>query len=162
FRRRRRARRGSRHPYRVHGHRAADPRPARRLARGPRRRDVRLAPGHGACRDRGRTRAWRRLSAAAGGDAVVSAATNPVPKLAHGWPFVLLDRVLETDERRGVFLKLVTASDPCVGPDGTLPAAFVLEALAQAGGALLAAQTTQDPTPGYLAGVDDFRVIRPV
>jgi 3-hydroxyacyl-[acyl-carrier-protein] dehydratase len=92
----------------------------------------------------------------------VSASTNPVPKLPHGWPFLLLDRVLETDERRGVFLKLVTASDPCVAADGTLPAAFVLEALAQAGGALMAAQTSRDPTPGYLAGVDDFRVSRTI
>jgi 3-hydroxyacyl-[acyl-carrier-protein] dehydratase len=92
----------------------------------------------------------------------VSAPTNPVPKLPHAWPFLLLDRVIETDERRGVFLKLITASDPCVGSDGTLPAAFVLEALAQAGGALLAAQTTQDPTPGYLAGVDDFRLTQAI
>ena len=92
----------------------------------------------------------------------MSAATNPVPKLPHGWPFLMLDRVLKTDEKRGIFLKLVTASDPCVGADGTLPAAFVLEALAQGGGALLAAQTTQDPTPGYLAGVDDFRMLRTI
>ena len=87
---------------------------------------------------------------------------NPFPELPHRAPFLLLDRTLDISERRGVFLKLVTALDPCVAPDGTLPAAFVLEAMAQGGGALLAALRDSGPTPGYLAGVDDFRVVRPV
>ena len=69
---------------------------------------------------------------------------NRTPRLPHGAPFLLLDQVLEVEERRGAFLKLVSAADPCVGRDGLLPAAFVLEALAQAG--------------GYLAAVDEFRV----
>jgi 3-hydroxymyristoyl/3-hydroxydecanoyl-(acyl carrier protein) dehydratase len=81
------------------------------------------------------------------------------PRLPHRAPFLLLDRVVEIAERRGAFLKLVAGADPCVAADGTLPAAFVLEALAQAGGALLAAQTTAVPEPGYLAAVDDFRMI---
>jgi 3-hydroxyacyl-[acyl-carrier-protein] dehydratase len=81
---------------------------------------------------------------------------NPFPKLPHGRPFLLLDRVIQVDDRRGVFLKLVTAADPCTAPDGTLPAAYVLEALAQAGGALLVAMSGAAPTPGYLAAVDGF------
>ena len=81
---------------------------------------------------------------------------NPFPKLPHGRPFLLLDRVIEVDEHHGVFLKLVTAADPCTAPDGTLPAAYVLEALAQAGGALLGALSGSAPTPGYLAAVDGF------
>ena len=81
---------------------------------------------------------------------------NPFPKLPHGRPFVLLDRVLEVDERRGVFMKLVSAADPCTAPDGTLPAAYVLEAMAQGGGALLGATSGNGPTPGYLASVDGF------
>ena len=84
------------------------------------------------------------------------------PRLPHARPFLLLDRVLEVGERGGAFLKLVTAADPCVAPDGTLPAAFVLEALAQGGGALLAALPGGARTAGYLAAVDDFRVRRPV
>ena len=82
--------------------------------------------------------------------------SNPFPKLPHAWPFVLIDRVLELGERRGAFLKLVTAADPCTAADGTLPGAFVLEALAQAGGAFLSAHTSGHPQPGYLAGVDAF------
>ena len=67
----------------------------------------------------------------------MSAPSDPFPKLPHTAPFLLLDRILDVDERRGVFVKLVAAADPLVAPDGTLPAAFLVEALAQGGGALL-------------------------
>jgi len=87
----------------------------------------------------------------------VKASFDPVPRLPHGTPFLLLDRVLEIGERTGAFSKLVSAADPCVGRDGRLPAAFVIEALAQGGGALLAAQRA--PAAGYLAAVDDFRML---
>ena len=83
---------------------------------------------------------------------------NPFPKLPHGRPFLLIDRVLELDERRGVFVKLVTAADPCTAPDGTLPAAYVLEGLAQGGGALLGSLSGSTPEAGYLAGVDSFQM----
>ena len=86
----------------------------------------------------------------------MSAPTNPFPKLPHGRPFLLIDRVIDVTERHGVFMKLVTAADPCTASDGTLPAAYVLEALAQAGGALLAELSDAAPTPGYLAAVDGF------
>jgi len=93
----------------------------------------------------------------------VSESERIVPKLPHAAPFLLLDRVLEIGERAGAFLKHVTASDPCLGADGTLPASFVLEALAQAGGALLTAIDDDGcPEPGYLASVDDFRSLEPV
>lgn len=78
------------------------------------------------------------------------------PRLPHGQPFLLLDRVVEIGEKTGTFVKLVTACDPCIAPDGTLPAAFILEALAQAGGAFLAARDSGAATPGYLAGIDGF------
>ena len=84
---------------------------------------------------------------------------NPFPKLPHGRPFILIDRVVEIGERRGAFLKFVTAADPCTAPDGTLPAAYVLEALAQAGGALLGELGSGEaPRAGYLAGVDAFQM----
>jgi 3-hydroxyacyl-[acyl-carrier-protein] dehydratase len=83
---------------------------------------------------------------------------NPFPKLPHGRPFLMVDRVLETSGTQGAFVKLVTAADPCTASDGTLPAAFVLEALAQAGGALLSAASASGPEPGYLAGVDGFEM----
>ncbi len=82
---------------------------------------------------------------------------DPIPRLPHAAPFLLLDRVVEVDGRTGVFLKLVSAGDPCVDRDGRLPAVFVLEALAQGGGALLAA--TGNTHAGYLAAIDDFRML---
>jgi 3-hydroxyacyl-[acyl-carrier-protein] dehydratase len=84
---------------------------------------------------------------------------DPFPRLPHAAPFLLLDRVLEIGERSAAFVKLVAATDPCVGRDGVLPAAFVLEALAQGGGAFLAAHGGGAPAAGYLAAVDDFRVL---
>ena len=92
---------------------------------------------------------------------------NRTPRLPHAAPFLLLDQVLEVEERRGAFLKLVSAADPCVDRDGLLPAAFILEALAhgylrmyrlKAGGALVAAHGGKLPAAGYLAAVDEFRV----
>jgi 3-hydroxymyristoyl/3-hydroxydecanoyl-(acyl carrier protein) dehydratase len=88
---------------------------------------------------------------------------NAPPCLPHAAPFLLLDRVVEIGDRMGVFLKHVSASDPCVAADGTLPTAFLLEALAQGGGALLSAlKDDVTPQPGYLAAVDDFHVLAPV
>jgi 3-hydroxyacyl-[acyl-carrier-protein] dehydratase len=89
----------------------------------------------------------------------MSASRYQVPRLPHAAPFLLLDRVLEVSERRGTFSKLVSATDPCVGRDGRLPSAFVIEALAQGCGALLAAQDTMQQSGGYLAAVDDFRML---
>jgi 3-hydroxymyristoyl/3-hydroxydecanoyl-(acyl carrier protein) dehydratase len=88
--------------------------------------------------------------------------SNPFPHLPHGSPFLLLDRIVEIGERHGVFLKHVAASDPCVASDGLLPAAFVLEAIAQGGGALLAELEGGTPAPGYLASVDGFQMHEPV
>ena len=91
----------------------------------------------------------------------MSELVNRPVRLPHAAPFLLLDRVIEIGERRGVFVKLVAAADPCLASDGTLPAAFVLEALAQAGGALLGELEGAVPA-GYLAAVDEFRIVQPV
>lgn len=85
------------------------------------------------------------------------------PRLPHGAPFLLLDRVLEVRDRAAAFSKLLTATDPCLAGDGTLPAAFVLEAIAQAGGALLGElEGGATPAPGYLAAVDAFVLRAPI
>ena len=88
----------------------------------------------------------------------MSVPDDPRPRLPHAAPFLLLDRVLEIGERGGAFVKLVSAADPCVGHDGILPAVFILEALAQGGGAYLCARG-EAALGGYLAAVDDFRVL---
>ena len=70
----------------------------------------------------------------------------------------MLDRMVEVTSNRGVFVKMVAASDPVVGPDGTMPAVFVLEAMAQAGGAVLGASGGVARSAGPLAKVDGFRL----
>ncbi len=91
----------------------------------------------------------------------MAAPSDTTPRLPHAAPFLMLDRVVDVGERSGVFSKHVTGADPCVAADGTLPAAFLLEALAQGGGALVAAMDEASPKIGYLASVDDFRAHSP-
>jgi len=83
---------------------------------------------------------------------------KPLPSLPHAAPFLMLDRTLEVAAERGVFVKMVAAGDPVVGPDGTMPALFVLEAMAQAGGAVLSAGPAGARAAGMLAKVDGFRL----
>jgi 3-hydroxymyristoyl/3-hydroxydecanoyl-(acyl carrier protein) dehydratase len=92
----------------------------------------------------------------------MSVPASSCPRVPQARPFLLLDRVVGVEGRRGTFLKLVTAGDPCVGSDGVLPPVLLLEALAQGGGALLSAVNEAEPTPGYLAAVGEFRALEPV
>lgn len=88
----------------------------------------------------------------------MSTSLRPFPALPHRAPFLMLDRVVEVERDRGLFVKMVTASDPCLAADGTMPAVFVLEAMAQAGGAVLSAAGETQRTAGPLAKVDGFRL----
>jgi 3-hydroxymyristoyl/3-hydroxydecanoyl-(acyl carrier protein) dehydratase len=87
---------------------------------------------------------------------------KPLPSLPHASPFLMLDRMVEVSADRGVFIKMVAAGDPVVEPDGTMPAVFVLEAMAQAGGAVLGATGGVARAAGPLAKVDAFRLHQPV
>jgi 3-hydroxyacyl-[acyl-carrier-protein] dehydratase len=84
------------------------------------------------------------------------------PPLPHAAPFLMLDRTIEVSADRGVFVKMVAAADPIVAADGTMPAVFVLEAMAQAGGAVLASGAGGPRAAGMLAKVDGFKVHQPV
>ena len=87
---------------------------------------------------------------------------SALPALPHGAPFLMLDRTVELEGDRGVFIKMVTASDPVVAADGSMPAVFVLEAMAQAGGAVLGARGGVERLAGPLAKVDGFCLHEPV
>jgi len=80
------------------------------------------------------------------------------PSLPHAAPFLMLDRTVEVSADRGVFLKMITAGDPLVAADGTMPPVFVLEAMAQAGGAVLGSAVGGPRAVGMLAKVDAFRM----
>jgi len=87
---------------------------------------------------------------------------SQVPVLPHRAPFRLLDRIVEATPERGVGVKLVSAGDPCVTPSGVLPAALVLEALAQCGGAYLNALGGDGTHGGLLAQIEGFASVAPV
>ncbi len=88
--------------------------------------------------------------------------------IPHRFPFLLVDRILETsdDGKRAVGLKLVSANEPFFQghfPDfPILPGVLVIEALAQTAAAGLMAKTIAEGKLGVLAGADGFRFHRMV
>lgn len=88
--------------------------------------------------------------------------------LPHRYPFLLIDKVLVLEEKRIVALKNVTANEPFfVGhfPEfAVMPGVLQIEAMAQAGGLLLASSGGFDRQKdlAFLAGVDEAKFKRPV
>ncbi|MDX1645166.1 MAG: 3-hydroxyacyl-ACP dehydratase FabZ [Thermoanaerobaculia bacterium] len=88
--------------------------------------------------------------------------------LPHRYPFLLIDRVLElVPKERVVALKNVTANEPFFNghfPDRpVMPGVLLVEAMAQAGGALLLASVAeQDRKLMYLMSIERARFRRPV
>src|SRR3972149_1871331 len=78
--------------------------------------------------------------------------------LPHRYPFVLLDTVEVTEEgRSGRGLKLITAGETCVGEDGVMGQAFIIEAMAQVSGV-----ASGGKEGGFLAGIRDIEFLAPV
>lgn len=88
--------------------------------------------------------------------------------LPHRYPFLLIDKVVTLEEKRIVALKNVTANEPFfVGhfPEfAVMPGVLQIEAMAQAGGLLLASSGGFDREKdlAFLAGVDEAKFKRPV
>ena len=60
---------------------------------------------------------------------------KPFEHLPHRHPFVMLDTAEVIEEnRRAKGTRRVTMSDPIVLPDGTMPQAYIIEAMAQISG----------------------------
>jgi 3-hydroxyacyl-[acyl-carrier-protein] dehydratase len=79
--------------------------------------------------------------------------------LPHGYPFLLLDRILEVVP--GVSARAVknlTAGDPLLDADGHLPAVLLAEVIAQCVG--LAVLGIRPASGAVLARIDRFRVSR--
>ncbi len=85
--------------------------------------------------------------------------------LPLGFPYLMIDRIIEEGSERVVALKNVTIDEPVFqghfAPPGpaVLPGTLILEAMAQTA-AFLLARTGR--TPGYLVGVDRAHFRRPV
>ena len=89
--------------------------------------------------------------------------------LPHRYPFLLVDRILESEPRRRVVaIKNVTVNEPFFSghfvDNPVMPGVLVVEAMAQAGAVLLLEDNTRDMTSKYmyLAGIDRARFRRPV
>jgi 3-hydroxyacyl-[acyl-carrier-protein] dehydratase len=88
--------------------------------------------------------------------------------LPHRFPFLLVDRVVEIAEDGNsiVAVKNVSANEPFFQghfPDyPVMPGVLIAEALAQAGGILVAKRQSMEGRIGFLAGLDGFRFRRPV
>jgi 3-hydroxyacyl-[acyl-carrier-protein] dehydratase len=87
--------------------------------------------------------------------------------LPHRYPFLLIDRVLEADEKRFRALKNVTFNEPHFQGHfpgyPIMPGVLILEAMAQAAVGTLARQPGMVPgSLVFLAGVEEARFKKPV
>jgi 3-hydroxyacyl-[acyl-carrier-protein] dehydratase len=88
--------------------------------------------------------------------------------LPHRYPFLLIDRVLEMERKqRIVALKNVTANEPHFTghwPDNpVMPGVLIIEAIAQAGGALLLTEIPdRESKVMFFTGIDSAKFRRPV
>src|SRR5262249_47616442 len=87
--------------------------------------------------------------------------------LPHRYPFLLIDRVVELESgQRVVAIKNVSINEPFFQghwPDRPLmPGVLILEALAQAGGMLVAHWFDAENARAVIAGMDEVKLRRPV
>jgi beta-hydroxyacyl-ACP dehydratase FabZ len=87
--------------------------------------------------------------------------------LAHRYPFLLVDRILEMDEKRVVGLKNVTINEPFFQGHfpghPIMPGVLIIEAMAQVGGMLLMG-SVPDPSSKvvYFTSLNNVKFRRPV
>ncbi len=86
--------------------------------------------------------------------------------IPHRYPFLLIDRVIELEERRVVATKNVTANEPHFTghfPERPImPGVLLVEALAQAGAVAVLARDENRGKLALFAGIDECRFRRPV
>jgi beta-hydroxyacyl-ACP dehydratase FabZ len=93
--------------------------------------------------------------------------TQIMTVLPHRYPFLLLDRVLEIEDKRIRAIKNVTFNEPFFNGhfpgQPVMPGVLVVEALAQAGGYLLFSQVEdREGKLIYFSGIDNCRFRKPV
>ena len=86
--------------------------------------------------------------------------------IPHRYPFLLIDRVVELEDRRVVATKNVTANEPQFTghfPDRPImPGVLLVEALAQAGAVAVLVRPENRGKLALFAGIDECRFRRPV
>lgn len=85
--------------------------------------------------------------------------------LPHAYPFRFLDRVTTLNQEKGTAIKKISGNEPFIparyNGSPAMPAVLVAEALAQLSGLVLS-EKEGEPVFAYLAGLDNFRVTRPL
>jgi len=87
--------------------------------------------------------------------------------LPHRYPFLLVDRIIEMEEKRVVAIKNVTINEPFFQGHfpghPIMPGVLIVEAMAQAGGVLLMG-TVDDPESKvvYFMSIDNIKFRKPV
>ena len=92
---------------------------------------------------------------------------NQIKKIIpHRYPFLLVDRILEMEEKKIVGLKNVTTNENFFQghyPEHPLmPGVLIIEAMAQVAGVLMLDREDDDDAVPYFAGIDKARFRRPV
>jgi len=93
--------------------------------------------------------------------------TRIMEVLPHRYPFLLIDRVLEIDDKRILAIKNVTMNEAFFGGHfpqrPVMPGVLIVEAMAQAGGYLLIHDLEdRDGKLIYFTGIDNCRFRKPV
>lgn len=86
--------------------------------------------------------------------------------LPHRYPFLLVDRLLSSEDDEFECIKNVTHNEPFFAghfpAEPVMPGVLIIEALAQAAGVAIAAGSDSAPGTGYLTGIDGARFRRKV
>lgn len=81
--------------------------------------------------------------------------------LPHRYPFLLVDRVIDMNEKRVVAIKNVTGNEEFFQghfpSKPVMPGVLIIEALAQAGGLLILSNHESRGKLAYLAGINEAR-----
>jgi 3-hydroxyacyl-[acyl-carrier-protein] dehydratase len=86
--------------------------------------------------------------------------------LPHRYPFLLVDRILEIDEKRAVGIKNVSINEPFFQghfpSEPVMPGVLVLEAMGQVAAMMLSAKPGSENLITFLTGVEKAKFRRPV